>query len=688
MLDNERNEQEAYERGFDIEEMQSLKEQQMYASSELQEEKEALQNRIKKVRTRSLLWMISTIIVVAALAVVSVLWFRSRGKISPGSGEEPTGTVKDSSSYRLCSDIEKKIEEYNALGGPYTASLETMLGTEYVAFAYGGATDPEYTLLYRNEYPSSADAAAMECGSWMRASQTVSFRLPYTLADDWSLLTPEPTIMGGTKYVLFVEMQRDLPQNVVVLEPGLMNVSDSQNIYDAVRNWFTIGVAPGATAAEAHASGVLDGRDIVVLTTGSNSKYCFSASDEVLGQVSEKGGKALRYGDHFTWEITEEGIKISSLLYIKEGEYYGVIDCTMLPNQGTLRVTSATLGMYTSFNIEDMYFSGVSAPSIEYIENPVTLTYGTNEKLLLPEYKRVEKHAFNFDADHYYSDSNGFRYVLDDNGNVISRMGIDLSHHTNKKGEIDWDQVKAAGIDFVIVRIGFRGPGEGTLEPDEYAADNIKNALEHGMDVGVYFYSQAITEAEAVAEADYVLNFLKDYEITWPIVFDTEYYEREGARGNVTSREERTAVAKAFLDHVRDAGYTAMLYAGTRWSILNVNRDELAEYPFWFAYYGDTISYRYDFNIWQYTSTGSVPGITGNVDLDLWLKPWENVTPPRPTPTPEVTAAPDDPANTGDNANTSDNANTGDNTNPDDNAGTGDNTNAGDAANTANNDDV
>ncbi|MBO4766243.1 MAG: glycoside hydrolase family 25 protein [Lachnospiraceae bacterium] len=613
MLDSEKREQEAYERGYDLDEQTapaatSAAGKLSRSALEIECDRMAAKNRTLRLHRR--IWMILTWVVSALLIVVCFVFWHDQKK----NNGEPSPDNSSAKSYRICSDVEDRINRYNEKDFAYKASLRNVLGTEYVAFSYGNAENPEYVLLYRNEYPSESEAKKGEFGAWMETTEMIDYTIPYTLADDWSLLTPNPVIMAGTKYVLFVQEYRGIPKSVVVLEPGFMNVGESQDCFAAVRNWFSLAVS---SAADDGASS--DNSEFVVMTTGHGNKYHFSASADALAAVRENGSNAMKYGEHFSWEVTDDGIRISSLLYVKEGEYYGEVTAYLLPNQGKLRVNSATVGAYVSFNYDDPDFNGVNTPAVEYIENPVVLSNGTGERLYLPEYQRVAKHTYNFDEDHYYQDENGFRYVKDDNGKIISRMGVDVSKH---KGSIDWKKVKESGIEFAIIRVGFRGPGEGTLEPDEYAKANVEGALANGLDVGVYFYSQAITEAEAIAEADYVLNFVKDYNINWPIVFDTEYYEREGARGNTTNREQRTAVAKAFLDRIKDAGYQAMLYSSTRWSILNVNRDELADYPFWFAYYGDKPTYRFDFNIWQYTSEGTVPGIKGDCDLDLWLKPW------------------------------------------------------------------
>lgn len=629
MDDRERTEQEAYERGYDIEELALRTQSGKRTLRELEEERDELDELNQTLRSRKQLWMILAIVIAAVLITVcGVFWYTVKKYRGSGTTEttKPTETVKK--TYRVCNNVEDKIQKYNAGNSRYTASLKVVMDKEYVAFSYGGTTNPEYTLLYRNEYESKEDADRGEYGSWMATSQMIDYEVPYTLADDWNILTPDPIVMGGTKYVLFVQKTNDMPTSVVVLEPGQMNVGKEQGCFDAVKNWFKL--QPGEEAwanisdGDADGAGNINATDLkktVMLTTGHGNRYAFSASDEVLAAVKEKGSEALSFGDRFTWEIAEDGIHVVSPLYVREGEYYGEVTATVLPVQGMLKVSNASVGAYVSFNYDDADFNGVSAPAVNYIENPVVIGNGTGESLYLPEYKRIAKHTFNFDKDHYWQDEKGYRYVKNDEGTIISRMGIDVSKHD---GDIDWKKVADSGIEFAIIRVGFRGPGEGTLEPDEKAKEYIEGALANHLDVGVYFYSQAITEAEAIAEAEYVLNVIKDYDINWPIVFDTELYEnRPNARGNAMSRETRTSVAKAFLDRIKQAGYQAMLYSSTRWSILSVNRDELADYPFWYAYYGKDVTYRYDFNIWQYTSTGTVPGVKGSCDLDIWLKPWD-----------------------------------------------------------------
>lgn len=621
-MENDKNEQEAYERGYDLDELR-MSQTQNYGRKPFTDENgkntRSKQNPVQKKPKR--IWPILFAVCITLIVFLGgvVLYLNDRLKKAE---KKPDKVQEEEKSYRICEKPEEKILWYNELHTGYTASLTTLFDVEYVSFAYGDSDNPEFSLLYRNEWPGLAETTKGEYGAWLKGKHTINYDIPLTLADDWTKLTPKLTIMGGKRYILFINEQNDLPKSIVVLEPDNMVASGKQGCFDAVQNWFTLSTIQTASG-KTNEDGTKKTVDVVSLTTGHGNNYLFSASDTVLKAVNAGGSSALSYGEQYSWEITPEGIRISTLVYVNRGENYGMLNCTILPVNGTLTVSDATFGAYVSRNYDDMFFDGINTPAAAYIDDPVVLGAGTGEKLYLPNLQKVARHTLNLD--HLTKNRNGYLELTDDAGNVISKTGIDVSKHN---GEINWKKVKNAGISFAIVRVGFRGPGEGTLEPDERAAEYIKGAQENGLDVGVYFYSQAINEQEGIEEAEYVLNFLKDYTITMPVIFDTEYYEREGARGNKTSRKNRTAAAKAFLDTIKEAGYQPMLYASTRWSIMNIDRDALSEYPFWFAYYGENLTYRYDFDMWQYSSEGSVPGVSGDCDLDILVKQWEPQTYP------------------------------------------------------------
>ena len=215
-------------------------------------------------------------------------------------------------------------------------------------------------------------------------------------------------------------------------------------------------------------------------------------------------------------------------------------------------------------------------------------------------------------------EENGFKFYTDEEGNITSKIGVDVSKY---QAEIDWEEVKKAGIDFVIIRLGFRGYGEsGKLVEDEFFKANIEGALEAGLEVGVYFFSQAISEEEAVEEARFVIERIKDYDITCPVVFDTEEIKNDEARTDHFTNEEFTANCIAFCDIIKDTGYTPMIYAIMKWMAYTLELDKLTQYEKWYADYEPHPQCPYAFTMWQYTEKGQVPGISGNVDLNVWFQ--------------------------------------------------------------------
>ncbi len=204
---------------------------------------------------------------------------------------------------------------------------------------------------------------------------------------------------------------------------------------------------------------------------------------------------------------------------------------------------------------------------------------------------------------------------IDDNFEAYK--GIDVSKF---QGEIDWSKVAESGIDFSFVRVGYRGYETGKIVEDETARYNIEKSLESGIMTGVYFYTQAITTEEAIEEARFVLDIVKDYNINYPIAFDLEVVNDEVARTNKLTTEERVNIVKAFCDTVKEAGYTPMLYGNLATMFSMVEYEEVLDYEKWYAYYDTELYFPYDLAIWQYSCTGKVEGIEGDCDLNLSFK--------------------------------------------------------------------
>ena len=198
-------------------------------------------------------------------------------------------------------------------------------------------------------------------------------------------------------------------------------------------------------------------------------------------------------------------------------------------------------------------------------------------------------------------------------GNPNAKMGIDVSKW-NK--EIDWDKVKNAGVEFAIIRVGYRGATTGALVEDPYFEANIKGAIRAGIPVGVYFFTQALDVVEAVEEASMVMALCRDYKITYPVFIDVEGLGGSG-RADGLDVETRTAVSRAFCATIESEGYRAGVYSSRNWLNQMLDMDQLQDYVVWLAEYRDVPIYQGYYHMWQYTSNGSVDGIEGRVDFNL-----------------------------------------------------------------------
>lgn len=239
------------------------------------------------------------------------------------------------------------------------------------------------------------------------------------------------------------------------------------------------------------------------------------------------------------------------------------------------------------------------------------LTYDSDgNEVRLPILPNVPKHPYDWTClQSLYGRKN---YII--NGQRVSKQGIDVSSF---QGEIDWQRVKEDGIEFAIIRLGYRGYGTGRIMLDDYYEANIQGALDAGLEVGVYFFSQAISEEEAVEEAQIVLENIKNYQLTYPIIYDAEEIPSDTARTDGLTVRQLTDNAIAFCEYIEAAGYSSMIYSNKRWLLTKLDLERLTDYDVWFAGYINIPEYPYDFKMWQYTESGTVDGIEGNVDMNV-----------------------------------------------------------------------
>jgi len=204
---------------------------------------------------------------------------------------------------------------------------------------------------------------------------------------------------------------------------------------------------------------------------------------------------------------------------------------------------------------------------------------------------------------HYYS-----------NGKEVSYLGVDLSKYQEK---VDFYAIKNEGIDYCMLRVGSRGYETGAIQEDEKFQEFLAGAEAAGLPVGLYFFSQAVTEAEAVEEANFVISKIGEHKITYPIAFDMEFIANDNSRIETLTRNEKTNIALAFLNRIEEAGYTGMLYGNKEWLLKRIDLSKFEKYDIWLSQEDDIPDYPYTYSMWQYTRQGEVYGIDGYVDLNI-----------------------------------------------------------------------
>lgn len=279
--------------------------------------------------------------------------------------------------------------------------------------------------------------------------------------------------------------------------------------------------------------------------------------------------------------------------------------------------------------VENLLGSTVAKRTVQNLATQYGLTTTFLQQLFPDTYVYVGKQGISFAPinedlqQHSYdwtglnTDGGQYSYTAPDGTQALA--GVDVSTYN---GDIDWAAVKADGISFAMIRLGFRGYGEsGKLVLDDKFLQNIQGATQAGLDVGVYFFSQAVTVEEAEEEAEFVLSALEDYSITYPVVFDLETIEYDTARTDDLTVETATQVTQAFCQRIAQAGYQPMIYGNVAWMMDCIDLTQLTGYDLWLAQYQSTPTFPYQFHMWQYSHQGTVAGISGNVDLNLLLTP-------------------------------------------------------------------
>lgn len=334
----------------------------------------------------------------------------------------------------------------------------------------------------------------------------------------------------------------------------------------------------------------------------------WKSSDESKATVDAKGCvTAKAEGTVTITATTKDGSKTASCTVTISKSYDPKTDTTkLLKDKSGNQIYVLVNGQYVEAKVADYY---------KYT------TFYKKEKVSQYVYTGWQ----NLDGKTYYFDKNGnkvtgeqviqgAKYNFNSDGTLNTGSGILGIDVSTWNGNIDWNKVKNSGVSYVIIRTGFRGSTQGSLVEDNKFRQNIKGATNAGLKVGVYFFSQAINEVEAVEEASMVLSQVKGYKLAYPVFIDVE---PSGGRADSLSSGDRTKVINAFCQTIQNGGYRAGIYANKTWLSQKMNVSALSGYKIWLAQYNSKVTYAGRYDMWQYSDKGTVSGISGKVDMNL-----------------------------------------------------------------------
>lgn len=614
-----------------------LKERLEKTESEIQELKDE-NRKSEKQRGVLTLWVAFSIIEFVIILGVGVLFLFSRENIFKNffKGEE-TSVEQEGNSFgalvgadnsekvltaKFCDDLSERVKYISHESiAPFSVSVENIDGMEYLVFSADSLK-----ICYRNEY-FLEDMAFRKSVLIEGKDRRFVLAKGYDLENDIVELCPRFTYFENVKSLVFTEYlnteSRGIPDVIHVVDCDNLRVYTCSNLKDKINSLmkvsFTADKSPeellGVDAADATGLEEIiapDGYPVLLDVTTSRAAYRYAITESDFNEITYNQYEIPQIESDFVMSVNENGIYFETNVMLGEAIYLGHLSGTLIPSGNALAINNAKFGAYAPANAEDPQFHG----SIVALKDCPKRYLSINGRKGETFYIALNE---NIPACRYYMDNinteeaYNWQY-FDADGNLASFRGIDVSKF---QGNIQWDKVAAEGVDFAIIRMGYRGMTEGTLEYDPYFKTNVSNAIKNGIKVGVYFFSQAKNEAEAVAEADFVINAIKDYNITYPVVYDTEYVSTYDARANNLSMEERTKACAAFCDRIAKAGYKPMIYANTKYMVMGIDLEQLTAYDKWFAVYSDKITFPYDFDILQYSETGRINGIEEYVDLDI-----------------------------------------------------------------------
>ena len=487
----------------------------------------------------------------------------------------------------------------------FTCGVETIDGLEYLVFEKG-----DFKICYKNEYFISEKdfkkAVLLEKGE-----KRIYENMDYSFEDNPECLCPFMCKLGGIDLAVISDYTGfgSMPTRFRLIDVKSLTEYNGDDLKDKITKLFKASFSDKLT-------GIKDAPILFELTT-SKASYKYGLDDAGYNEIGyvnaeDKDAELTDISSEFRFSFDENSITWTTVVKLGRRYYLGELKGEIALGGGDAVINNAKFGAYASPDVEDPDKLGIIIPS-EYIPERYIAIGGYNsERYYIAVNDNIPENQI--DSERMDTkDANNWVYY-DENGVKASVRGIDVSKY---QGDIDWKKVAESGVEFAIIRLGYRGMNEGTLEMDPYFEANMKGAIENGIKVGVYFFSQAITKEEAKEEANYVIGAVSRYDVTYPIVFDTERVTTYNARANSLGYEERTDMCLTFCDRIAKAGYTPAVYANLKYMITGINLERLKDYDKWYAQYSNEISLPYSFQMFQYSESGKIPGIKGDVDLDI-----------------------------------------------------------------------
>jgi len=507
---------------------------------------------------------------------------------------EATPTVSpDMVPHKIKENLAEAVEaSLSKLKDGFKCAVETIDGLEYLVFSKG-----DFKVCYKNEFYNTdknfKNAVIIEKGD-----KRIYEHIDYDIEGDISVLCPSICKIGSTELAMVSDYTGfgKMPELFRLYDMTTLAEYYGDDIKAKINSLYSLAFPEGVT-------GLADYPILLQLST-SKAEYRYGLTDAGFSEIGYTGTVAAgeEKGDistEFRFETGEEGMTWKTVIRLGRKYCLGELKGELALGNGSVVINNARFGAYAPANTEDPALNGIIIPAESIPERYITINGNNSERYYITIDDNVPECKYDWSRLNT-EDPNNWIYT-DENGVRASIRGIDVSKY---QGKIDWKQVAASGVEFAIIRMGYRGMNEGTLEFDPYFETNMRGASEAGLKVGVYFFSQAVNTEEAIEEANFVSGALSRYDLDYPVIFDTEKVTTFKARANDLSRDERTDICIAFCDRIAKNGYMPMIYANTKYMIMGIDLARLEKYDKWYAIYSSAITFPYDFQMLQYSESG------------------------------------------------------------------------------------